>query len=165
MAKLILLAFLTMFFIPSVLAELPHKEFCSDYELLYARFELQPGATINNIKAAFRTVSKKHHPDMGGNATIFEIYVDTRDYILKMKDKYDPVYAAECYTDNGTAFVLTAIKWSLFAVVSIHQKKIAYFEWNFAMLSFVFGSIELPINFYVDTALAALCVLLSYKLK
>lgn len=155
MMKLLLFALLSMAFALVVLAG-PIDDFCEEYHFLYTIFGLRPGAGANDVKVAFRTASKKHHPDRGGNVTVFEIYVKARDFILENKEELDPFYIVNC--TPGTALVLAVMKWSLFYYISAHQKKIAYFEWNFAALSFVFKLIELPINYYVDMALAAVTV-------
>lgn len=46
----------------------------------YARLGIQPGATLDEIKSAFRTLAKKHHPDANGGRSA---------YFWQIKEAYD----------------------------------------------------------------------------
>lgn len=39
---------------------------------LYDDLELQPDCTFEDIKQQYRTLAKKHHPDLGGDAEVFK---------------------------------------------------------------------------------------------
>ena len=39
---------------------------------LYDDLELQPDCSFEDIKHQYRTLAKKHHPDLGGDAEVFK---------------------------------------------------------------------------------------------
>jgi len=48
----------------------------------YRRFGLRPNASVDQINAAFRTLSKDAHPDAGGSVAEFESLQKTRKLLL-----------------------------------------------------------------------------------
>lgn len=44
---------------------------------------LKPGAPRDEVKRAFNTLAKKHHPDLGGDAEIFQAMRAAHDRIMK----------------------------------------------------------------------------------
>lgn len=44
---------------------------------------LKPGASKDEVKKAFNTLAKKHHPDLGGDAEIFQAMRAAHDRIMK----------------------------------------------------------------------------------
>lgn len=59
-------------FLAIALEEDPHK-----------LLEIREGATAEEIKKAFRELSRRHHPDAGGDAAYFSRIVSARDRLLK----------------------------------------------------------------------------------
>lgn len=51
----------------------------TDYGLL----DLKPGASKEEVRKAFNTLAKKHHPDLGGDGEIFQAMRAAHDRILK----------------------------------------------------------------------------------
>jgi hypothetical protein len=48
----------------------------------YHLLGVKPGATIHEIKTAFRRLSRKHHPDVGGDSEAFRRLVVARNRLL-----------------------------------------------------------------------------------
>jgi hypothetical protein len=50
----------------------------------YRILGLRPGATVHEIRTAFRTLSRTHHPDVGGDSAKFQALVKARDELSNL---------------------------------------------------------------------------------
>lgn len=66
---------------------------------LYEVLGVEPGASKDQIKAAYRAAARKHHPDAGGSAEHFMAV--TRSYDVLMNDELRATYDADGTVDDG----------------------------------------------------------------
>lgn len=99
-----------------------------DYNQAINYLNCQPGASISDIKKAYRDLAKKYHPDAGGTHEQFIQLQNARDAALRgnqgdtyygFSQKYAQEKSETISNDHGFFIAVNAFVWTLFAILSV----------------------------------------------